>query len=307
MPKIAYIEKRFTRASLALIDAANDIIAEYMADGIDLTLRQLYYQFVARGLIENTQRSYKRLGSVVNDGRLAGHIDWRAIQDRGRNLRGVQTWADPAERVRYIAPSFCIDKWEGQPHRVEVWVEKQALEAIIARGAAKYDADFIACKGYMSQSEMWAAAQRFRRYERAGQKPVIIHLGDHDPSGIDMTRDMQERAEMFWSEVEVDRIALNMSQVEEFGPPPNPAKFTDSRFESYVVRYGDESWELDALEPRTLIDLIAGRIEDYLDRELWEEAVAREERHRDLLRSCSDHWEEVVEFMVEEGFAEEPE
>lgn len=89
MPKISYIEKRFRSETLEIIDQANAIITEYEAQGFDLTLRQLYYQFVARDLIPNTQRDYKRLGSIVNDARLAGLIDWASIVDRTRNLRAL--------------------------------------------------------------------------------------------------------------------------------------------------------------------------------------------------------------------------
>lgn len=81
------------------------------------------------------------------------------------------------------------------------------------------------------------------------ERRVILHLGDHDPSGIDMTRDISDRLELFGADVEVKRIALNWDQIDEFTPPPNPAKLSDSRAGAYIAEYGDESWELDALEP----------------------------------------------------------
>ena len=73
---------KFRASSLAIIDQANEIIDEYQADGYDLTLRQLYYQFVARNLIPNSQSEYNKLGTAINNGRLAGLIDWDAIKDR---------------------------------------------------------------------------------------------------------------------------------------------------------------------------------------------------------------------------------
>ena len=111
--KERFIHKKFQMSSLVLIDAANSIIDEYNAKGYILTLRQLYYQFVARGLIENTVRSYKKLGSVVNDGRLAGLIDWDAIEDRTRNLMSLPSWADPQSIVRSAQRGYHLNRWVG--------------------------------------------------------------------------------------------------------------------------------------------------------------------------------------------------
>ena len=102
MPKIKYKDFNFRPATLAIITKANEIIAEYSAQGFDLTLRQLYYQFVSRDIIPNTQKSYKNLGSVVNDGRLAGLIDWSAIVDRTRELRTLPHWSEPGEFIGQV-------------------------------------------------------------------------------------------------------------------------------------------------------------------------------------------------------------
>ena len=256
MPKIAYIEKRFAKSSLTIIEQANAIIADYAGQGFNLTLRQLYYQFVSRDLVANKQKEYKRIGSVINDGRLAGLIDWNAIEDRTRNLRGLSHWDNPAEIVDAAVNSYKRDKWENQPYRPEVWIEKDALTGVISGICNRLDVPFFSCRGYTSQSELWSAARRCRTWNTCDQKPFIIHLGDHDPSGIDMTRDITDRFSMFGAGTEVKRIALNMDQVDEFNPPPNPAKTTDSRYEMYIADYGSESWELDALEPKVIVDLI---------------------------------------------------
>jgi len=281
--KQAFIEKRFTNASLALISLANEIIEEYQAQGYSLTLRQLYYQFVARGLIENTMRSYKRLGSVINDGRLTGHIDWDAIEDRTRNLKKNLHLDSPKDAVQVIRNQYGIDMWENQDTRVEVWIEKEALIGVIERVCRKNDVPFFACRGYVSQSEQWRA---FRRHASTTQRTIILHLGDHDPSGIDMTRDNQDRLNLFhgWpGATDVQRIALTMDQVEEFEPPPNPAKMTDSRFEDYRLNFGDLSWELDALEPSMMESLIQNHINIFRDDTLWGEKVMQRDDELDTL------------------------
>lgn len=301
MAREAYIEKKFSPRSMALIAKAEEICRDYAAQGFDLTLRQLYYQFVARDLLPNKQSEYKRLGSIVNDARLAGLLDWDYIVDRTRNLRGLSHWDNPHSVIRSAASSYRTERWANQPHRVEVWIEKDALVGVISQVCQRYDVDYFSCRGYTSQSELWGAAQRMLSYERAGQKPVIIHLGDHDPSGVDMTRDIRERLELFEADVEVRRIALNMDQVEEYQPPPNPAKLTDSRAGGYIREHGRSSWELDALEPTLLDRLIEEEIWDCRDLELWDEATQAMEAERRLLRSVAGRWDEVAEFIAQGG------
>ena len=270
--KERFIDKNFRAATLAIIITANKIIEEYRDQGFILTLRQLYYQFVARDLIPNTERSYKRLGSIVNDGRLAGLIDWLAIEDRTRNINENTHWNSPAEIIEAARRGYAIDMWANQDTRVEVWIEKNALIGIIEGVCRELDVPYFACIGYVSQSEQWRAYKRHAE----NQRTIVIHLGDHDPSGIDMTRDNQERLDTFhgWTGgTEVKRIALNMDQVDEYGPPPNPAKVTDSRFEAYLADYGEESWELDALEPSVMVGLIRNTIDEYRDPDLWEDKI----------------------------------
>ena len=109
MPKIAYITKNFRSESIKLIEKINQVIEEYENQGYSLTLRQVYYQMVARDIIPNNQRSYKNLGSLINDARLAGLIDWNAIEDRTRNLKGRSHWEKPGEVIDSAAYSYHLD------------------------------------------------------------------------------------------------------------------------------------------------------------------------------------------------------
>lgn len=297
--KITYIDKRFSKTSLAIINYANDIIEEYAAQGYILTLRQLYYQFVARDLVANRQSEYKRLGSIVADARLAGLIDWDAIEDRGRNIHNPTTWKNPSSIIEACAEQYKRDIWEDQEYRPEVWVEKEALLSIAQAACEPYRVPYFACKGYVSQSAMWAAgSRRLRPHFRNEQIPIIIHLGDHDPSGIDMTRDMLERLDLFTNEcVDVRRIALNFDQVQKYKPPPNPAKTTDSRFDNYVTKHGEESWELDALSPNVLVSLIQNEILSLLDKQKWDDLMQIEKGERESLKALADNYDLVKKTM----------
>lgn len=293
MARIAYIDKNFRPESLSIIAQANAICADYRAQGYDLTLRQVYYQFVARGLLANSDKNYKRLGSIINDARLAGMIDWAYIQDRTRYLRSQSYWDSPDQIIQASAAGFQRNLWveSGQQYRPEVWVEKDALIGIVEQAANPLHVPHLSCRGYVSQSEMFSAGRRMRQHFQRGLTPVVIHLGDHDPSGIDMSRDIQDRLSMFAEQrVDVRRIALNMDQVEQYNPPPNPAKLTDSRGESYVEEYGTDSWELDALEPAVLTALIQDAVAPLIDQESWDDAEAIDQHDRDRMSAVADRW-----------------
>jgi len=331
MPKLVYRTKKFGPDAIAIIDQAGEIITDYAAQGFDLTLRQLYYQFVARGLLANQDRNYKRLGDIISDARMAGLIDWSAIEDRTRDLKGVgtphsPTWRDPPAIINGAARGYAEDLWKDQPYYIECWVEKEALAGVVEHACNPLRVPFFSCRGYVSQSEMWVASQRLLKKIEAGKKVLVLHLGDHDPSGVDMTRDINDRlryfltvdtarsnrielyqgseepiadyvercADLVDNRFEINRLALNMEQVEQYNPPPNPAKLTDSRCEKYIEQYGDESWELDALEPSALSELIETAVLDVRDDERWTTAEEHEQKNTETLEAVRDRWTEVA-------------
>lgn len=155
MPLICYETKKFRADTLAVIEQANDIVRTYAAQGYSLTLRQLYYQFVSRDLLPNTQQNYKRLGSIVSDARRAGLIDWNAIENRTRNLRSLGTWESPDDIVAAVAQQFRYDLWEDQPYYVECWFEKDALMGVFERAAAALAREDEAKRLLKAVSDRW--------------------------------------------------------------------------------------------------------------------------------------------------------
>ena len=301
-----YREHRFNSAAQVTVDQANHIITEMQEQGYTLTLRQLYYQFVRRNWIANEEREYKRLGRLMTRGRESGVVDWLAIEDRGRGTYGTHPEEDPARILEDIEHGMIMDQWARQDHYLEVWVEKQALESVVARPCDQRHVTYMACKGYLSASEAWRAGLRFRDALDRGKTPVLIHLADHDPSGLNMTEDNDQRLNMFagsalnFPPVQVRRIALNMDQVRRYDPPPNPAKESDSRSKEYVRGFGHSSWELDALEPSVLEDLILGTIDEYLDQDKWDEALEEEDEARKPLAALGRNWAAVEDFLRRE-------
>jgi hypothetical protein len=281
--------KNLQQNTLDLIDAVNKLVNEYADNGLKMSVRQLYYKLVTLGFTDgvNNKAKYDMVQAAINTGRLQGLISWTAIEDRERDLMGLGHYTNISQCLAAARNSYRIDLWADQPWRPEVWVEKKALVGVVGNICNTYRVDFFATKGYNSQSEQWNAGQRFARYIRNGQRPIVFHLGDHDPSGIDMTRDNQERLSMFTGvPVIVQRLALNMPQVEEFNVLPNYAKESDSRTSDYRAKYGDLSWELDALEPLYLQNLIKEAVLKVRDEHVWNESMKQENadlRELDLL------------------------
>jgi hypothetical protein len=319
LAKIRYVSRSFNPTALDVIRQAEVICNTYAAQGYSLTLRQLYYRFIATDALpesrrdpasgtKNTEKNYKWLGSLISDARLAGLIDWNHVEDRGREKHGGDSgWGHPRNIIRYGANNYSITHWDGQENYVEIWVEKQAIEDVVARPAGRWNVGYFACKGYVSQSSMHEAALRIREQEDDGKTCTIIHLGDHDPSGIDMTRDIKDRMYTFGANVDVVRIALNMDQVEAYDPPPSPAKITDSRARDYIEIYGDDSWELDALEPATLESLIEDHITSRLDMDLYDERIQREARERSVLSSMHANYDTLLDYMRDNDLLTHPE
>jgi hypothetical protein len=206
-------------ATLTVVEQANIIIDEYFGLGFNLTLRQLFYQFVARAALENIFREYKRLGTIVRNARDAGLIDWDAIEDRTREVRTHSFWTNPAGIISSAAESYREDLWAGQKYRPEVWIEKDALIGVAEGVCTELRVPYFAHRGNNSQTLQYQAGKRFARYLDLGLIPLILHLADHDPNGIDMTRDNEQRLKLYTrAEIEIRRIALNLDQVRLIQP-----------------------------------------------------------------------------------------
>lgn len=301
----AFITKNFGVDSLEMIAVIVSILDNYETQGYDLSLRQLYYQLVSRNIIPNTEKSYKNIGNLVSDARLAGMIDWDMIKDRGRECIENSHWDTPADIVRTAAKQFRIDRWEDQPRYVEVMVEKQALEGVLVPVCRDLDIPFTANKGYSSSSAMYEASKRFIQRHEEGKQLYVLYLGDHDPSGIDMSRDVLDRLDMFIKvstdradevgpneepAITLNRLALNMDQVRQLNPPENPAKITDKRAASYIRRFGVSSWELDAIEPAMLANLVSTAVMSLLDMGRWRGSQAKQDQMRAELTGFADNY-----------------
>ena len=211
---------------------------------------------------------------------MAGLIDWDAIKDRGRQLNRLPHWGSPADIVEACAAQYNIDLWADQSWRVEVWTEKDAAVGVIDDLCRRYDVPYLACRGNSSTSAEYDGAMRFRRYRDKVQRCVILYAGDHDPSGVAMSAIHDRRLNEISVPVYVDQVALNLDQVRRYGLAPNPVKKADTKAKAYIDRFGEDCWEIEALDPAVLQDLIEMAILKYLDRPRFEKRLKLRDRGR---------------------------
>lgn len=268
------------------------IIKEYQDANIRLSQRQLYYRLVAGGHIPNAMEIYKRICKLVTDARYGGYIDWDAIEDRGRSALMNPEWDSPQDLIESAIAQYRLPRWQDQAYHVELYVEKEAMESILQPIANKYHIRFGANKGYSSATMIYELAGRLKEKIKEGKECVVLYLGDHDSSGLDMVRDIKDRIHEFLrfgdepvdEDVQIVHVALTTAQVKHYKPPPNPAKSTDSRYEEYLKKFGKYSWELDALEPKVLATLTEQAIHKYLDVPKYNAWIRKEADHKVKLR-----------------------
>jgi hypothetical protein len=254
-----------------------DIVEEYEADGYKLTLRQLHYQLVKSNWIVNHDSAYKKLGSILDDCKYAGIIDWSNIEDRGRKPYLPYYVEDVEDALQDTIDQYRIDRQQGQEVCVELWTEKDALSAILKRSTEKYHIQLVVNKGYTSSSAIHEAYLRCVKATIVDKKDfVILYFGDHDPSGLDMVRDIEDRMRFMLANgkykvsdpidsFRIIPIGLTMGQIKEYNLPPNPTKLTDSRANSYIKKHGKTCWEVDALNPKTLTAIVEHNISNIID------------------------------------------
>jgi len=289
MTKIAYInEPNWNKKTRILIDKIVEIVEKYDSEGYRMTLRQLYYQLVSRDILPNEQKQYAKLSRILTEARMCGLVDREFIEDRIRVPKFPNQFDDIEDAMRTITNVYRLDRWNDQENYVEVWVEKDALSGVLEPITRKYHVHLLVNRGYSSASAMHDSSIRFKEAAEGGKNCVLLYFGDHDPSGEDMVRDIDDRLKGFECDVEVIKVALTMAQIEQYNPPPNPAKLSDPRASEYNATHGDQSWELDALPPDVLVKLVETEIKKVLDQEKYDEVIEQEDTDKDKMNTFGE-------------------
>ncbi len=265
-----------------LLEAVQEILAAY---NFKPTIRQVYYRLVSPPyqLMENTRSAYTGFDHQMVKAREQEDIDPRAFAENSRSLQGGEDSAFdlPMDFLEVISTyshpeNYHKKMWTNQPRIVEVWVEKDALASIVAQAVEPYHVLVFPTRGYCPFTKLHEAVERFNT------KPtVLLDLRDHDPSGLDMSRDIRERVARYGGEFGYMRLALNYDQAKDL--PPNPTKELDTKAKAYKQQFGDRCWELDALPPDELQRLIVSALDSLIDKTIWEADKGQEARERESL------------------------
>jgi len=268
---------------------------------IKLTLRQIYYRLVTDFGIANTKSNYTQTSRHLVKARMNGIIDDNRIEDRTRTFLGGETGFEDVptfienmrETVKNGHEQYDINFWDKQPQAVIVWVEKDALSRVIQQAISEYRVIVAPSRGYPSYTFIKEATRHFPR----NKKVVVLHFADFDPSGLDMTRDLWNRLNIdcFALNMKVERVALTQDQIQKYGLVSNPAKRADPRSKLYLRRYGEECWELDAIEPHELQKLVKETILQYIDLERWKHMENRLMTERNEVKDEMSKWIRAIE------------
>jgi len=279
MTKISYtLSKNFRKDTLLLLEKIVVMVDDYERKGYRMTLRQLFYQLVSQDILPNDQKKYKKLSTIIKDARMAGLIDWDVIEDRIRIPTMPSEFENISDLVKAAIRSYRRDRWENQEYYVEVWVEKDALSGVLEPVTRKYHVHLLVNRGYSSTSALHESVLRIKQQQ--DKECVILYFGDHDPSGKNMITDIRNRLEQFQCDATVRDVALTMEQIKQYNLPPNPAKKSDPRSDKYIKRHGNLSWELDALTPEVLNQLVSSHIEEFLDMDEYQKIINQEEEEK---------------------------
>jgi hypothetical protein len=274
------------QASIDLLADIKAVIDQY--PNIKMTVRQVYYRLVAQQKLPNSTSSYNRVKRVLTEARLEGTVSFDSIEDRTRSIispdgeqeesvgRYTRSWE---AHIRNLDEHYDLPRWWGQPSKVVVLVEKQALQGLFMDVCEERAVDLLVCRGYPSLTVLYKLAKSLRRCEEDVQ---LLYFGDYDPSGLDIDRNVEERlSEDFGATFTFERIAISLDQIEEYDIPPAPAKLTDSRTRGMEEKYGEAMQvELDAIDPPDLQTIIGDAIDAHFDEDIYDNDRADELENR---------------------------
>ena len=285
-------------SSTEIVRNVKEITATYRTK---MTLRQIYYRLVAKNLIPNNLNSYKNLSRILVGAREKGELSANIMEDRGRTSIGGDYGYDTPEqfisqKLRGLDGcwnSYTRAMWADQDEYIEVWVEKDALSRLVSGACDGYRIKTCVGRGYSSYTYVSDAVDRF--VDQTDKQCTVIYLGDFDPSGLDITRDLGRRmAEYGADHVKIHRIALTPAQIKQYQLPPAPVKTTDARASKFIAEHGKDVVELDALEPNVLQDLIRGEITRHIDGDAWAATRERIEEEKETVKTSVQKWLEIL-------------
>ena len=273
-----------SKRTLALIEAMKKIAQETHP----ITGRGIGYKLFAAGLIDS-MNEMNVVYRALKIAREEDTIPWDWIVDETRELELVSTWANPSQ----CADGFFYrrDLWQTQPKTVEVWSEKGTVRGVLWPVLARLGVGFRVLHGFSSATTVWDVSNR-----GIDDRPLVaLYIGDWDPSGLCMSEhDLPQRIKEYGGDhIELKRIALTADQTGSLRSFPAESKSKDTRFKWFITNYGNQCWELDAMDPRDLRRLVETEIDALIDHELWQQQEAHQEREKKSIEFLLRWWANV--------------
>lgn len=272
------------KVSLELLAQVQKIIKSY---NFALSLRQIYYQLVAKQIIPNQVAAYQKLSRLCVIGRDEGLLPEDAFADRLRQVDKLSSWIDLQDFMETVEVSYHKDKWQNQPAYLEIWTEKDALRNVLSEVTYEYDVSLMVVRGQVSRTAIYQAYERFREQIEVGKECHLYYAGDFDPSGLSIYQSLKDRLSSFGDigrKIKFERIALTPEQIATYHLPSDPGKESDPNYKRFVMEYGDQVVELDSLPPDALRGLVRKCIEKHILYELLAQVQKTEARERAKLQ-----------------------
>jgi hypothetical protein len=249
-------------------------IYNILAEESPATCRSVFYQCVSAGVVEKLESEYTAtVCRLLGDMRRAGEIPFEWVTDNTRWAHVPQTYASLEEAIKDLQDNYLLDYWQNQPEHVEIWTEKDAMVGVLYPETSQWHIPLQVTRGYPSISYLHSTAQTIAAKHRPAH---IFYLGDHDPSGTDISRATEEGLREFAPNAEIyfERIAVTREQIAQYNLPTRPTKETDRRRKNFK---GD-SVEVDALRPSVVRSLVQSAIAPHMDPDLMEVIERRQKR-----------------------------
>jgi hypothetical protein len=253
-----------------------------------MTLRQLFYQLVSAGRLSNSQKEYKRLGGVMTRLREAGDVPFAWLVDHVRATLKPSSWSGLADFGDTVRQAYRKDLWAQMPCHIEVFVEKDAIAGTIQPVTREYDVALQVCRGYASLSFVGEIAAQWSEIEKAVH---AYYLGDYDPSGFDIERDLREKLSRYSGRsFEWSRLAVSEADFDLHDLIALPVKNTDKRARAFHTQHGNRCAEVDALPPTELRHRVRQAIESHIEPTRWARLQEVERLERETLGGLVGMW-----------------
>jgi hypothetical protein len=253
-----------------------------------ITGRGVGYKLFVAGLIPSMERKeMQRVYRLLKEAREQDLVPWDWIVDETRSIERVSTWDDPEDYAECVARSYRRDFWNQQPVRVQVWSEKGTVRGVLQPVLDQYAVGFNPVHGFNSATNAYSAAQDYD-----GRELIVLYVGDYDPSGMFMSeQDLPNRLSEYGGDhITVRRIALTPEHTRGLPSFPAADKRKDPRYKWFRSRYGDECWELDAMDPNDLRDCVEQAIEELIDPIAWQRCEIVNQAEQESLKTILEGW-----------------